>query len=206
MSQRVYKSNISPLWTSQRQDAVLPQGIQFEDQIKPHRRRRANLNDLPQRANLLRPTTRQGVKTIVVAALPVLAFDSDDFIYVLKQAADLTAEIHVCEPPMVFKPHKQAAILDKAAQLFRKAKDESNAFERGRLGGIQSAAKRKAEAEEKAQGIGQYWNNARYTNAELVKMSGVSINTLKRIFGSREKAIRNALATQKRKAARGAKR
>src|SRR5262249_38386974 len=161
-------------------------------------RRSKNPKHLKERALLFRATSRPDTR-IEVAALPCLAYDNDDFLFVLRKAADMGAAIYVHDIKTTFPPSKAHKVLHKASEIFAKAKDAANAFEGGKLGGMTSAANRKAEAEAKAlASITQdMWTNDRYTNAALVKMSGVSINTLKRIFGSREKAIRNYKAAQK---------
>ena len=210
MSQKVYRSNISPYWTRARQDALLPKdGTPFEDEITKSERRSKNPDHLNERREMLRPTTRSGVKRIVVAALPCLAYDSDDFIFVLKQAAQIEAEIHVCEPKIVFAPSKAYTALHRAARLFKDAKNKLKGFEGGTIGGQIMGEKKKEISKGKSSSITkEMWGDPEITNAELCELSGLSINTLRRIFepwGTRFDAIKRTKAAQKRKAKQEAK-
>lgn len=213
MSLKAYQSNISPLWPQSRQDEMFMKHFEgakaffppiFSDDITKGDRRAKRVEVLVERHQLFRPSTRTG-GTIFVAALPCLAYDTDDFIFVLKQAADKSVSIHVLDTGMIFKPCKSRVELNRAKDIFAETKAKAKGFENGQLGGQTSAANKRAKLLAAAEIARPYWHLDEPSNIALSKMAGASVNSLKEILGLREDARRKYKTAQKRKAKREAK-
>lgn len=206
MVNKVYISNISPLWPEQRQAQVCeqagPEAQWFKDELDSRDRRAQRAAGLTNRAQLLRPTTRQAPDRLYVAALPCLAFDTEDFLEVLKAAAARNLTVVALTEKLTFSPSQHSGTLNKAAAAFVEAAAAARAFSRGQLGGTASGAKRQAQTAAAAKLIEKDWGNPAVTNAALVKRAGRSINSLKNVLGDRRAAVRAWKAEEKRKATR----
>lgn len=178
----------------------------FRDEIAKSDRRAKRVDVLVERHQLLRPSTRTG-GTIYVAGLPCLAYDTDDFILVLKQSADKNLSIHVLDTGMIFKPCKSRSELNRAKDIFAETKAKAKGFENGRLGGQTSAARKQAKAKAAAMAIKDMWclPSDRHSTGNLLATAGISINTAKLYLGPRPAAQRAYQAALKRKAKREAK-
>lgn len=204
MSLKFYISNISPLWPEQKQldaSVALTAAITFfKDDLKQKDRRAQRAEKLVERENMFRPTSRNTPEFVCVAALPCLAFSTDDFIYVLTKAAQRNATIRALDTGMEFTPCKRVADLHRAARIFADTKAKAKGFQNGQLGGLTSAANKQAVLKAAAELARPYWHLDEPSNIDLAKTVGASVNGLKGILGPREDARRKYQAAQKRKA------
>lgn len=216
MNERVYLSNISPLWPFKRQEEMLaaafpvwPKGVTvFRDELDARDRRGHATAVLASRASMLRPASRKaGAERITVASLAVLAWSAEDMLECLTLALARGATVRVLDAELSINPTPDAAILHEAAKAFREARTRQVSIVRGKIGGMASADLRKAEAKAKAMTIEAEWrlSSEDYPTADLLAKAGISRNTAILYLGKRHAAQAAHQASLKRKAARAAK-
>jgi hypothetical protein len=96
-----YLSTVSPKWRLDKQAELLDEysltnritPTFYRDELKLRRGQHLSSDMLRERAVMLRPTTRAGRFTILVASIAVLATNADDFLVVLARAAEHGASI-----------------------------------------------------------------------------------------------------------------
>src|ERR1700722_9906676 len=198
--QKLYISNLSPVWPVSRQEAILAEieGTRYTDELDASERRGYRLNGLPERSHMLRPTTRTQAQIISVASLACLARNSEDLMFVLTQADDLNATIRDVSAKVDIKPGSKAKDLKNAAMIFTESRKRALEAERGSTGGKASGELRGKLAKETALRFQKDWAEDKKNSKQIVKESGVSINTLKLYLGLRKVARRNYIAALKR--------
>lgn len=205
MSQKAYTSNICTKWPIVGQDAAINKYIgnepitvvMYSDTVHPYGRKPEFLKE---RANMLRPTARNGHSTIVVHSLACLAFDPDDLANVLTLAGDRGAEIRDLHAGITIKPNGSGAEWRKAMKAFTDARAGMQESQRGHIGGTASGEKRHAEGKAGCDRIAAKWGNPKYETPALLKEAGCCYGTAIKHLGKRPIAITNFLAAQKRKA------
>ena len=223
MSERAYLSNLSPLWPAARQEALLleafpawPKGVTvFRDDIDARDRRGHSTELLVKRSEMLRGTTRKGhTERITLASLAVLAWSAEDMLECLTLALSRGATVRVLDVGLSIPPTPDAVILHEAAKAFRTSRTRGVVMDRGKAGGMASAAQRIAEAKAKAETIRAEWAlpSDDYPTLDLLAKAGISRNTARLYLGKRDVAQREHQAALKRretnatkKAARAAK-
>lgn len=200
---RTYLSNISPLWPVKRQREMLASlgndTIEFCDELHPDERRGYRVDGLFQRTQMLRPTTRNGAMTIAVASLGVLARNAEDLLAVIGLAAERGATIRDVNADFEIKPNAKMRDMKRATEEFAKSRVKERAADRGKFGGQKSGAVRAAMAKEVSLKFENDWCASDKTNKQIVKESGLSVNTLKLYLGRRADAKRRWAARTKRK-------
>lgn len=201
MSQKSYISNISPLWPVERQmetlSGLLGSNTFFQDELKPYKRKPEYLKE---RAQMLRPTARNGGDTIYVASLACLALDAEDLMSVVTQANARGSTIRAIEEHVAITPKCRSDILHQVAKQFAEARTAAKEVEKGRAGGLKSGAVRSAAAKAAALSLKDRWGNSDYETSALLTEAGIPYNTAKLHLGSRKDALRYAAAATKRKA------
>ena len=197
---RAYLSNISPAWTIDRQEVVLPPGAQqFRDVLDARDRYAHQPDRLTQRAAMLRPTRRHGGE-IVVASLAVLAWTAEDLMACLTLAMQRGASVRVLDADLTIAPDSGPDVLHQAAQAFAASRKRDQAAARGERGGAVSAAARVAKATNKAETIRAEWAlpSEDYPTLALLGKAAISRNTAKLYLGPRSAAQRIHQAKTKR--------
>lgn len=198
---KTYLSNLSPLWTIKRQEAILDgvDGTKFCDELDSGERRGYRINGLPSRDMMLRKSTRSEDQIIQIASIAVLARNSEDLMIVLTQAAERNAIIRDLSANMDIKPNAKAKDLKVVAALFADATKRAAEKVRGQTGGQRSGSIKAAQAKAVAMKYENDWCNHEKTNKDLSKESGLSVNTLKLYLGRRKEARARYFAAMKRK-------
>jgi hypothetical protein len=176
----------------------------FEDHLDVRRRRAHNPESLEARARMLRPTTRENIGTIYVAALVVIApWGEDDFRAFL--AASRKATIIAVDDGVTL-PRGEIDI-EEAVKAWKASRNRSHREGAQLRGAAVSAARRAAVALEGVNKIRSRWPlpSKLYPTAALLAEAGVSLNTVIKHLGRRPIAQHNYQVAQKRKATVAAK-
>jgi hypothetical protein len=219
MDAKVYMSNISPLWPFHRQDqliadALAARGItrrkDFVDELSVNERKAHHDEHLTQREQLMRPSTRKDGGLIVLPSLAVFSWSVEGMIAGLTRLAANRATVWVVDADITLKPRADTRAWAKAAEAFHTARKREQAEERGKAGGLASAAKRSKE--EAALSIKEDWSLSPHergftsTIQLLMRADIANYSTAAGYLGSRPIAQKNRQAALKRKAKREAKR
>ena len=221
MLAKVYMSNISPLWSFERQEQIIAPALaargiterkDFVDDLTVNERKAHHDDHLIHREQLLRPSTRKDGGLVVLPSLAVFAWSVEGMLAGLTRAADNKATVWVVDADITLKPKADTKAWAKAAEAFHKARKREQAGERGAAGGNASAAKRSKE--EAALSIKEAWalspEDAGYEKTPvLLKRAGISnysTATAPDRLKPRPEAQKLRKAELKRKAKRDAKR
>jgi hypothetical protein len=223
MSERAYLSNISRLWSINKQEALLrvafpgwPNGVTvFRDDLQERDRRGRHPVALEARSAMLRSSTRRvEAERITVASLAVLAWTAEDMMECLTLALARGAAVRVLDADLLIAPSEDAAVLHRAAVAFREAREKQIAVERGHAGGRISADKKAAEARAKVETIRARWAlpSADYPTSVLLAEAGISRNTAIHYLEKRsvvqalhQSALKRKATNDRKKAAQAAK-
>ena len=197
---KTYISNLSPLWTIKRQEAILEgiEGTRFCDELESSERRGFRLNGLPDRESMLRKTNRSESQVIQVASIAVLARNAEDLMFVLAEASERNATIRDLSAKIDIKPNAKAKDLKAAAVVFAGARKRAAEKVRGQTGGQISGNLKSKLAKATALKFEADWEDFKKTNKQIVKESDLSVNTLKLYLGLRAAARAQYLAKMKR--------
>lgn len=204
MLDKVYYSNICPLWSFKRQEVVVvekmgaTERIDFVDELTPAQRRK-HKKAMPQREYLLRATSRKAPCRINFPSFAVAASTAEDFLLVLSRAADLKAELRDLHADILVRTKRDWT---PAIEAFEAAKRKVGEVEHGRAGGLRSAQVRGSKVREAAEKCRPLWRLPKPSSEELAEQHGVSVGGLKAILGSRRLARTEHQAELKRKARR----
>lgn len=210
MPDRVYLSNLSPLWKWLKQEKLLDERVPdwrdgcvvFRDDLDSAQRQAHQTDVLVGRFNaLFRTTTRKRPEKLYVASLAVLAWTAEDMLACLTAAAARMATIHVLDVDLIIGPDADAALLHKAVNAFSEARKRSTAYRTGEAGGRISGGQRAEAAKAAAERIRERWGmpSDQYPTLALLEEAGISRNTAKLYLGKREDAQREWQAVQKRR-------
>lgn len=164
MLAKVYMSNISPLWPLERQEPLIAQALaargimerkDFVDELTANQRRTHHDKDLTNREQMLRPSTRKDGGLIVLASLAPFAWSVEGMLAGLTRAAENRATVWVIDAGITLKPKADTKAWAKAVEAFHAARKREQAGERGKAGGVASAAKRSKK--EAAESIREAW-------------------------------------------------
>lgn len=205
---RAYLSNISPVWLFERQEALLraalpsyPSDVQvFRDEVDALTRKARNAKALTQRAEMLWPKSRPRDETIHVASLAVLAWTQDDMMLTLTLALARGASVRALDVDLTITASSGPNVLHAAAEAFAKGKAARAAYFGGSISGPRKEAKAKAKAERIRDIYGLPIDAMPW--AELLRISGLTRNTIIKHLGPRKPHQVDWLANQKRAAAR----
>jgi DNA invertase Pin-like site-specific DNA recombinase len=200
-NQKLYFSNLSPVWPVTRQRAVLTgiEGVEYCDELDSSERRGFRLDGLPERGQMLRPSQRgEHGQTIFVASLACLARNAEDLMLVLTQAAERNAIVRDVSAQLDIKPKARTRELQNAAKIFAEARKRAMEEVRGRTGGQKSGGLRAQLAKDTALKFEADWQDFKKTNQQIAKESGLSVNTLKLYLGRRAEARARYLGKLKR--------
>lgn len=205
---RAYLSNISPIWRFDRQEALLrdalpgyPKNVDvFRDELDVRKRQRREALALAQRAIMLRATTGKRGETVHIASLAVLAWTQDDMMQALTLALARGATVRVLDEALTIPPNVGPDILHEAAKAFTKGRKAGSAFIGGKISGEAKAAVARAKAE-KIRGV-YGMPTEQMPWAELLRISGLTRNTIIKHLGPRKPHQVTWLSNQKRAAAR----
>lgn len=173
--------------------------IEYCDELDADERRGYRVDGMINRTQMLRPSTRKEGATIVVASLGVLARNAEDLLMVIGLAAERNATIRDLHAGFEIKPDAKMRDMKRATEEFAKSRVKARAADRGKFGGQKSGAVRAAMAKEVALKFENDWCASDKTNKEIVRQSGLSVNTLKLYLGRRDDAKRRWAARTKRK-------
>ena len=211
MTGRIYISNISKAWTTDRQREVLASAAiagkpsVYEDILTRRALQSSDPSFLLERATMLRPTSRRAPETIYVAALAVLARSASDLLDAFAKAAARQATIVSVSEGLTIPPDPHAAILADATRAFETGRRRAQT-EGGRLAGAKvSAEKRRAATAAGLDAVREDWGkpSSEVSTAALTQRSGLTYKTLNDHLGPRKKAQHQQLLREQR-AARGA--
>jgi hypothetical protein len=213
MADRVYISNISPLWPEARQEALLreairdyPKGVNVYDDILTPRERRAHKPpSLVDRDLMLRPNSARRSATIYIASLAVFAWTDADMLKCITAAASKGMTIRVLDVDLTIGPDAGAQVMSKAIEAFAAGRKRQTEFVRGQAGGKASAENREGKARAAAESIKAAWARRDERTPDLLARAGISLNTAKRYLGSRPLAQRARDGADKRQSARKSK-
>lgn len=208
MADRVYLSNISPLWSIDRQEALLrdaipgyPKGVNVYDDILTPRERRAHQTIyLVDRDQMLRPSSARRAATIYIASLAVFAWSDADMLKAVTAAAAKGMTIRVLDVDLTIGPDAGAAVMSRAIEAFAEGRKRQTEFIRGQAGGKASAENREAKTRAAAESIKAAWARRDESTKELLARAGISLNTAKRYLGARPIAQRARDGADKRAA------
>lgn len=208
MVDRIYISNISPLWSEDRQEALLREAIPsypngatvYDDILTPRERRAHKAPSLVNRDQMLRPTSARRPATIYVASLAVFAWTEGDMLKAITAAAAKGMTIQVLDAGLTIGPDAGAAVMSQAIEAFTQARKRQTEYEKGQRGGEVSARKREEKARAAADTIRAAWARRDESTKDLLARAGISLNTAKRYLGSRPIAQRARDGADKRKA------
>ena len=194
MAQRRYLSDLSKAWPVESQRAVIREASgcadmpEYWDRLTRRKRQRPKPEDLEERADMLRPTSRRGGETIWVAALGCLAIDREDLARVIAAASARRATLHVPGDELVIPPDPPAALwVDIHAAWERRRRQGLHAS--GRAKGAEAAlSKRRAATAAGVEAVKDDWGNLAVTTAELTRRAGLTYKTLWMKLGPREVA------------------
>jgi hypothetical protein len=164
MLAKVYMSNISPFWSFERQEQIIAPALaargiserkDFADDLTVNERKAHHDEHLIHREQLLRPSTRRDGGLIVLPSLAVFAWSVEGMMAGLTRAADNKATVWVVDADITLKPKADTKAWAKAAEAFHAARRREQAGQRGKAGGIASAAKRSKK--EAAESIREAW-------------------------------------------------
>lgn len=206
---RAYLSNISPLWPWPRQEALLrievptwPKGVTvFRDDLDVDQRRGRHQSALVARANLMRKSTRRMADNVILlASLAVFDWTIEGVMAGLADAAAGGTTVRVLDCGLTITADAGVNVMGEVARAFAAARLRQKLMKRGEAGGKASASKRWNEAAAKLRVIEKLYHDPEETrtDAELAKLAGVSVNTMKDHMGPRGNRT-------KRKTARAAK-
>ena len=208
---RAYLSNLSPLWPWEKQEDLLrqevpawPKGVTvYRDDLDARQRRGRSQDALAARSNLLRTTTRRRADDVILLpSLAVLDWTHDGVVTALAAASARGATVRVLDCGLEIAADAGAAVMAEVAKAFATAKMRDKLHRRGEAGGRVSGAARKAAAAEKMKAVAALWHDPKETrtDAELARMAGVSVNTMKAHHGPRynRKKIKAARAAKER--------
>lgn len=153
-----------------------------------------------QRDEMLRPTSRASEDTIIVASFAVLAETEIDFKKFIKLCVKRGAWISGIEENFHWK---SSWPMSDAVREWKKGRMAGA----GRIGAKISADRKRAKSAKGIDLIRGDWPkpSTEFSTQELLKRSGLSLNTVKSRLGSRPIAQYNYQAAQKRKERRNAK-
>lgn len=208
MTKRAYLSNVTAIWSLPRQREVLSalpgwpsDYVRFEDTLDARQRRRGNSKVLVQRNEMLRSTTRRGRdEDAFVAALPTFALSIEDMMETLTLAGMRGVTIHFLHEGLTVQPAGGAEVLHAIALGFAQAKRDGKAAGAGRISGDKKLAEAKTAAERIREVYGMPSNVMPWT--ELLRISGLTRNTIIKHLGARKPHQVTYGANQKRAAAR----
>jgi hypothetical protein len=217
MVNKVYMSNLSPVWPFAKQEALLAQAVPgwpkgatlYQDELSARSRRSHKPGDLDQRDAMLRPTgRRRGDEAVYVASLAVLAWTAEDMMEAITQAMARGATIHVLDAGLIITPKSDAATLHGAAKAFADGRRRRAAAEAGKTAGAISGQRRANMAKAAAESIRREWSlpSEEYPTLDLLRAAGISRNTAILYLGKRKVAQNQYQAGQKRKSSAFAKR
>jgi len=198
--QKAYISNLSPVWPVSRQEAILA-GIDatiYRDELPSAERRGYRVDGLPERGQMLRPSSREAGQIIFVASIGVLARNAEDLMLVLAQIAERKATIRDLSAKIDIKPNATTKDLNVVTKVFIEARKRAIESERGKTGGQKSGGLRAQLAKETAVKFEGEWQDFKKTNQQIAKDSGLSVNTLKLYLGRRAEARARYLGKLKR--------
>jgi hypothetical protein len=164
MLAKVYMSNVSPLWPIERQEQIIAPALaargiterkDFVDELLANQRRAHHDKDLAEREQMLRPSTRKDGGLIVLASLAPFAWSVEGMLGGLMRAAENKATVWVIDADITLKPKADPKAWAKATEAFHQARKRAQAEERGKAGGLASAAKRSKR--EAAESIREAW-------------------------------------------------
>jgi hypothetical protein len=125
----------------------------FQDQLDRRDRRNKDASSLPDRANMLRPTSRKEPDRIHVASLAVLAWDEDDFTALVGTVVARGGVIISVDDEFTVS----AATLTQAVAMWKMARKRSRTIGVQLKGARISADKKRAVAAAGVERIKQYW-------------------------------------------------
>ncbi len=200
---RAYLSNINSMWPFRRQERVLAERVPgwpnvsvYRDEITPRQRQAHSPAALAGRAQMLRPSARNGGDTIYVASLAVLAWDGADFDAVMEALAQRAATVWAGDLDIGF-----VAGLDGIRDAFRASRKRASVEARQKAGAQVSAAKRRAASDAGVERIRDRWPlpSSDWRTADLLAEAGVSRNTVNARLGGREMVQKRHQAALKRR-------
>ena len=145
-SGRAYISTISPSWSLDRQREVLKgcEDIYCDDLTKAQRHRRRT-DELKDRARLLRPTSRTEPGVVYIAAWICFAWDSDDLLIAVGQAAARRDTIICLSDGTQLEPVPNVEALGKIVAGFRRERVDARTEPGREKGTVVAAARRKED-------------------------------------------------------------
>lgn len=199
MPLRSYISNLSKAWPEAEQRRVIHEWMQrvrpdavaaeYQDILTRRGLQSRSPNLLPERATMLRPTSRRGGETICVAALGCLAVSPADLATVIAAAADRQATIEVVADGLTIPPNPSAAV-QAAVQATWEQRRRQGLHEAGRMAGQRaSVARRNAKVAAAVAKVEGAWSTDRPL-ADLAAEAGVTPKTLYKYLGRRSDARR----------------
>ena len=208
--------NIAPAWTVERQRELLSGlGPEYVDVLGAAALKRKSPADLKQRAELLRPTSRQSGERIYVAALACIAWPGHgerDFLAVLSALAGDAATLVDMETGGEIAPMPDAPALAAAVEDYRKGFYRASTTGARDAGTKTAAAKAIADTEARIALIRKDWPLSEPSTSDLLAKAGkargrpMAYKTAVAYLGSRKKAQTLHQAELKRTAIRAAKR
>lgn len=212
MSLRTYISNLSKAWPEADQRTAIREAIErVQPGAKPPEYRdwlsrrglQARTPDLlEERADMLRPTSRRGSETIVVAALGCLAVSPADLATVIALASARRATIEVAADGLTIPPDPPAAVVAAVMAVWERRRRQG-LHERGRAAGQKAAvAKRNAETAAALDLVRADWPkpSSEVSGRALVERSGLTMKTLIAHLGKRKDAQRDLMRREARQA------
>lgn len=220
---RVYLSNIAPGWPIERQEAVLDaklpgwrdMAIFRDDDVTVRQRRERDPEALGGRIAALRPSTRASVTDLHVAALPVIAWNAEDFRFVLTKLGAGNYALVAHETGTRIEPRPSKAIREAAVEEFKATRKRASEEASRLKGAAVSAAKRRATTDAGIARIEDRWrmpSNKKMaerwgmldletwdTKVLLEEAGGITYNTAVSRLGGREIAQARYRAELKRR-------
>ena len=205
MGLRTYVSNLSKAWPEAVQRGVIREAVrrvqpgadppEYRDWLSRRGLQARTPDLLEERADMLRPTSRRGGETIVVAALGCLAVSPADLASVIALASARRATIEVAADGLTIPPDPPAAIMATVMAVWEKRRRQG-LHERGRAAGQKAAVeKRNAATQAALAKVRDDWPkpSSEVPTKALVERSGLTPKTLIAHLGPRGKAQKAAM-------------
>lgn len=185
-------------WPVERQRQALSEagfdGPIYEDVLTRAHLRGRNVMALPQRAEMLRPTSRLTSEVILVANIRVLALNPVDLIAALAAAVARHATVHVLDTGLKIGPDTGAAEIAVATAAWDRARRNDQTRD-GRAKGNAAAVERAEKRRQTALAIARpLWGlpSDDMSVEAIAERAGVSVGTLYTHLGRRTPAQRRA--------------
>jgi hypothetical protein len=211
MAHAVYMSEAHAWWDLEKQRKALANSLPgarvYVDELHPRDRQGHAVSALGQRKVMLRTTTRKAPLTIIVASLAVLGWKEDDIREVLETILAREWTLISLEDGATFG-HDGLSVKATMA-LWLAAKTKSRIEGAAKRGGEVTKERKEAEVAAKIEPHRHLWGHPGYTANEVLKLAGVSRNTMNKHMGQTWqealRANRERFQRIERKAARKSK-